>query len=397
MRDRIAAPRRQLGMTIIELLIGLTIGLVASVVIVQVFSQSEVHRRSAAGAADAQQAGTLASWRLMRDLRMAGAGLQHGATLWGCPLRAWRNGSVLLPRPSAWPAPFAGFPSALPLAPIAVADGGGSNPDAILVTSARGGAGSAPLPVSVVGATSLNATTSVAYGPSDLLLVADTGTVSECHVGQVSAAYAAPVGAPAPRLIPLTAAGSGYTGPDGFSTLPAARDYAAVNLGRTPSMVMYGITDRTLVQMDVLQTDGVAVPTVHAENVENLQVLLGVDDGGGGGIANDNVIDRWVSPATAGFVAADLLGGAMGALQVKAIRIALVMRSAEPSQREGPTQVVVFPDMPTSLQVVLPIPAAERAHSRQVYDLVIPLRNQWIALCSEDRRAGGVPAAGACR
>lgn len=396
MRSRPAAARRQLGMTLIELLIGLTIGLVASVVIVQVFSQSEVHRRAASGGADAQQAGTLASWRLMRDLRMAGAGLQHGATLWGCPLRAWRNGAALLPRPSAWPAPFAGFPSTLPIVPIAVADGGGANPDAILVMSARGGAGSAPLPVSVVGTGELNATTSVGYSAGDLLLVADSGNLVDCQIGQVSAAYAAPAGVPAPRVIPLTAANSGYTGPDGFTNLAANRDYAAVNLGRAPSMVMYGVANRTLVQMDVLQTDGVAVPTVQAENVENLQVLYGVDDGGGG-VANDNVIDRWVSPAATGFTTADMLAGAMGALQVKAIRIGLVMRSAEPSQRAGPSQLVVFPDLPTALQVVIPIPAAERAYSRQVYDLVIPLRNQWIALCSEERRAGGVPAAGACQ
>lgn len=387
--------RRQLGITIIELMVGLTIGLIASVVIVQVYAQSEVHRRSAAGAADAQQGGTLASWRLMRDLRMAGAGLQHGPSLWGCGLRAWRGGTALLPRPSSWPAPFAGMPSALPLAPIAVLDGGGTAPDAIVVMSTRGGAGAAPLPVSIVSDTELNAATSVAYGAGDLLLVADMGAVAPCQVTQVAAGYLAPVGVPAPRSIPLAGAGSGYSGTSGVTTLAADRDYAAFNLGRSPSMVMYGVTNRSLVQMDVLQTDGVAVPTVHAENVENLQVLYGVDDGGGG-VANDNVIDRWVSPATAGFTMAEMLAGGAGALQVKAIRIALVMRSAEPSQRTGPAQVVLFPDLPTSLQVLVPIPTDERAYSRQVYDLVIPLRNQWIALCSESRRAAGIPAVGAC-
>jgi len=387
--------RRQFGITILELMIGMTIGLVGSLAIVQVFSQSEVHRRSTAGAADAQQAGTLATWRLMRDLRMAGSGLQHGETLWGCTMQAWRGGSMLLPRAAAWPAPFAAVPAALRLAPIAVLDGGGTAPDVIVVMSARSGAGPAPLPASVVSAAELNATTSVGFAPNDLLLMADMAAVLPCQIGQVAATYAALPGEPAPKSIPLGAAGSGYNGPSGFANLSAGRDYAVFNLGTAPSIMMYGIENGSLVQFDVLQTDGVGVPTIQAENVENLQVLYGVDDGTGG-IANDNVIDRWVTPGAVGFTLADMLGGGMGALQVKAIRMAVVMRAAEPSQRAGPTQVVVFPDLPTALQVVIPIPAAERAYARQVYDLVIPLRNQWIALCSEGRRAGAIPAPGTC-
>jgi len=388
--------RRQAGLTLLELMIGMTIGLVGSLAIVQVFSQSEVHRRTTAGAADAQQAGTIASWRLMRDLRLAGSGLQHGQTLWGCPLQAWRGGATLLPRGGGWPAPFAAMPAALSLAPIAVLDGGGNAPDSIVVMSARTGAGPAPLPASVVSATELDATTSVGFAANDLLLLADMGAVMPCQIGQVAPGYAALPGVPAPRTIPLGAVGSGYNGPAGFTNLPADRDYAVFNLGRTPSIAMYGIEGRALVQLDALQTDGLAVPTVQAENVENLQVLYGVDDGGGGGVANDNVIDRWVTPGTPGFTVAEMLGGGMGALQVKAIRVALVMRSAEPAQRAGPAEVVVFPDQPAALRVVIPIPAAERAYARQVYDFVVPLRNQWIALCSEGRRAGAIPAPGTC-
>ena len=383
-------------MTVLELMIGMTIGLIASVVIVQVFSQSEAHRRATAGGADAQQAGTLASWRMMRDLRMAGSGLQHGPTLWGCALQVWRGGTPLLPRPSgAWPAPFAAFPAALPLTPIAVIDGGGTASDAILVTSARGGAGPAPLPASVVSANELNVGTSPGYAARDLLLMADMSTVGPCQIGQVDDTYAPIAGQPAPRSIPTGAPGSGYNGPSGFASLPANRDYALFNLGAAPSIVMYGVTNNSLVQFDVMQPNGLNVPTVQAENVENLQVLLGVDDGVGG-VANDNVIDRWVVPGTGAFTAAAMMGGGIGALQVKAIRIGIVMRAAEPSQRAGAAETVVFPDLAAPLQVRVPVPVAERVYARQVYDLVIPLRNQWIALCSEERRANAVPAPGSC-
>lgn len=387
---------RQRGVTLVELMIGMTVGLVASLAIIQVYSQSEVHRRSTSGTADAQQAGTLASWRLMRDLRMAGSGLQHGPTLWGCGLEMWRSGAALLPRATAWPAPFAGvFPTALTLAPIAVSQGTGTNPDSILVMAGRTGAGPAPLPASVVSDSELNTTTSVAFAPNDLVLMADMASLGPCQVGQVAATYAATAGIAAPKIVPTGAPGTAYNGPTGFASMPPMRDYALFNLGSAPSMVMYGITNNSLVQYDLMQPNGLNASTVQAENVVNLQVLYGVDDGVGG-TANDNVIDRWVAPGTGDYTVAAMLAGGQGALRVKAIRIALVMRASEPSQTAGPAEVVVFPDMATTLQVRIPIAASDRMFTRQVYDLVVPLRNQWIALCAESRRAAAVPAVGTC-
>ncbi|MFZ4760848.1 MAG: PilW family protein, partial [Burkholderiaceae bacterium] len=110
MAPRPFSRRRQLGVTVLELMIGMTIGLIASVVIVQVYSQSEAHRRTTSGLAGSQQGGTIAAWQLLRDIRMAGSGLQHGPTLWGCKLQAWRDGGQILPRSSDWPQPFGTYP-----------------------------------------------------------------------------------------------------------------------------------------------------------------------------------------------------------------------------------------------------------------------------------------------
>ena len=382
------------GVSIVELMLGMTIGLLASVVIAQVFIQSDAHRRGTSGAADAHQGGTIASWRMTLDLRMAGAGLQHGPTLWGCGLEAWRDGTQLVPA-AAWPAPFEAFPVALPLAPVVVIDGGGTAPDAILVMAARGGAGPAPTPATIVDDSRIDLATSVGLNADTLLLMADMAAVAPCRIGQVAAGFATVPGVPAPRVVPTGAPGTGYNAPGGFATLAPDRDYAVLDLGGAPSISMYGVADGTLLQYDVLRTSGLTVPTVQAENVENLQVLFGVDDGTGG-IENDNVVDRWVVPGTAGFDAASMLAGGAGVLQVKAIRIALVMRASEPAPTEGPAEVVLFGDLAAALQVRVPVPSAERRFARQVVDLVIPLRNQWIALCSEARRAAGLPAPGSC-
>lgn len=391
-----ASARLQHGLTILELMIGMTIGLIASLVIAQVFSQSEAHRRATTGSADSQQSGTIAAWRMMRDIRMAGSGLQHGPTIWGCALDAWLDGTQLLPRAVAWPAPFAGFPGALPLAPVVVLSGGGTAPDAILTMSARTSASAAAIPATVLHDSEFTVTAAVAMAPRDVLLMTDMITPNApCRVGQVADGFVVPaVGAP-PRNVPTGAPGTRYNGPGGFTTMPAGGDLLVSNLGM-PSFTMYGVTNRSLVQYDVLQTNGVAVPTVQAENVESLQVLLGLDDGTAG-VANDNVIDRWVRPTTVGaWGSIALLNGGPGTVQVKALRVALVVRSPEPVQGAMPVETVVFPDQPTALQVRIPIAGGDRQYPRQIYEQVIPLRNQWIALCSENRRAVNVPAAGAC-
>ena len=382
------------GFSIIDLMLGLTIGLLASVVIAQVFVQSDAHRRVTAGGADAHQSGTISSWRMMRELRMAGGGLQHGPTLWGCGLEAWRNGTQLLPA-AGWPAPFGVFPTALPLAPIVVVDGGGVAPDAILVMSGRGGGGPAPIPVSIVDDVRIDVATSVGLNGGDLLLVADMASVAPCRIGQVAAGFAPVPGTLAPRVVPTGAPGSGYNAPGGFTTLATDRDYAVLDLGIAPAISMYGVTGGALVHYDVLRTNGLAVPTVQADSVENLQVLYGVDDGTGG-TANDNVVDRWVVPGSAGFEAASLLAGGAGVLQIKAIRVAMVIRATEGSLTQGAAEVVMFPDLAEPLQVRVPVATAEQRFARQVVDLVIPLRNQRIALCSDERRATGVPAPGSC-
>lgn len=377
-------------------MIGMTVGLVACLAIVQVFSSNEAHRRATAGAADSQQAGTLASWQMMRATRMAGAGLQHGATLWGCPLRVWRAGTAILPRGGAWPAPFGAMPADLPLTPIAVRDGGGTNPDTLLVMSAGSGVGAAPIPMSIVSPTSANVASSTGFNSRDFLLAADASAVQPCAVAQVDATYAAIPGSAAPSAVPIGAPGSAYNPPGGLGVMPAGRDYVMFNLGAAPSIAMYGVLNNQLVQLDALQLNGVAAPVVQAENVENLQIVYGVDDGVGGGIPNDNVIDRWVAPSDAAFDFAAMVTGGAATLQVKALRLAIVIRSADSMQQQGPATLTLFADLPPALQVTLNYSGAERAFMRQVHDLVIPLRNQATALCAEVRRAAGVPATGAC-
>lgn len=67
--------RLQLGFTIIELMVGMVIGLLATVVIMQTFSSFEGNKRSTTGIADAQTNGSIGLYMIQRELQFAGYGI----------------------------------------------------------------------------------------------------------------------------------------------------------------------------------------------------------------------------------------------------------------------------------------------------------------------------------
>jgi type IV pilus assembly protein PilW len=65
----------QKGFSLVELMVGLIIGLLATLVIMQVFSTFEGQKRSTSGSADAQTNGSIALMSIQRNVQMAGYGL----------------------------------------------------------------------------------------------------------------------------------------------------------------------------------------------------------------------------------------------------------------------------------------------------------------------------------
>ena len=384
--------RRERGGSLVGMMIGVTIGLLALLAVAQALTASQAHRRQTMGGSDAQQVGAIALWQLSRELRMAGAGLQAAPFAWGCNLRVGRDGQTLLPRTSM-PAPFDALPNALRLQPIVVLDGGGTRPDQLVAMGGRPAAGNVPMALNVLSPTTVGTGASVGFAPGDLLLATAASGVDDCFVGQVDSSYLAPAGVPAPSVLPTGPAGAPFNLPATLAGLAGDRDWMLLNLGATPSFSAFGVSAAAgLVQLDLLMPGAVPVPI--AENVINLQVLLGVDDGSGGGTADDNVIDGWVSPASAPYDFATMAGGASATsqLRVKALRVALVVRASERGGN-SPTTITLFGDVAGR---ALTVPVPDRTYRYQVYDAVVPLRAQWIALCSEQRRAAGIPKNGAC-
>lgn len=77
--------KAQGGFSMVELLVGVAIGLIGCVIIFQVLAVNEGYKRSTTGGADAQVAGALGLYALERDMKMAGYGINDRTTI-GCNL-----------------------------------------------------------------------------------------------------------------------------------------------------------------------------------------------------------------------------------------------------------------------------------------------------------------------
>lgn len=74
------------GVTLIELMVGMLLGLVVVLVVAQVLSVVEGNKRTTTGGADAQVNGALALYTLQRETQMAGYGLINELSVVGCPV-----------------------------------------------------------------------------------------------------------------------------------------------------------------------------------------------------------------------------------------------------------------------------------------------------------------------
>jgi type IV pilus assembly protein PilW len=77
----------QHGVTLIELMVGLVIGLIGVLAITQVTALSEGQKRTTTGGSDAQVNGAISLHMLQRDLQTSGYGLTTFAGALGCTLK----------------------------------------------------------------------------------------------------------------------------------------------------------------------------------------------------------------------------------------------------------------------------------------------------------------------
>ena len=395
----------QRGISLVETLVGMTVGLVASLVIMKSFSSSESFRRSVSGTADTVQTAAITSSRLNMLFEEAGASFVQGRNVWGCKLLVTRNSSAVLPAAS-FPDPFASFPKTVRMLPVGILDGG-TESDVIMVMAGSSPSANRDIPFDPSpdgNAASLSVSNPNGIGMAnggvaidDLLLSVPQdvgGAPGDCQIVQVASNFSGGVAVLNASLgLKVVPAESAVVAPATYTSIALnvttssygklaalkASSPSAFHLGReaasTFSLVSVNANGE-LLEYDMLKRRGMQP---FAENVVLIKARYGVDSGVGGK-ANDNVIDEWVSPAEAGWTLTDLMDGKSSTEQkidqIKAIRIGLVLRSGQAVSSDAKlTQIVLFSDLPDTKKFTRDLTSSEQVYGYQVFDWVIPLRN----------------------
>lgn len=385
---------RASGFSLVEMMVAMAIGLIGVIIIFQVFEASEGVRRSTASGGDAQQNGAIALYLIERDLRNAGMGFNDTAFA-PCNLTGYDADRV--------PTNFPTAPATIPLVPVLITPGAAATlPDQVTVVygSQSQVAASTDLvqnmPPAPAGSTAaMRVRNRYGFRTGDLIVVVDPTGASACSLMEVTSLPPAPAGDQVfhdagpyllangntvqSRFNPAAGLGISY---GNANSVNAARVF---NLGNRfdannaglPVFNVYSIVNRSLtVANQFVVSGGTATVNSIADNIVHMRAQYGVDDGVGGGTANDGKVDRYINttPTWSTLIS---------------VRVAVVARSALPEKPSGGAGAACdtttdgtggTPDLrPTWSGGTFDLSADAnwKCYRYRVFETTIPLRN-WI-------------------
>ncbi|MFY7864048.1 PilW family protein [Roseateles sp.] len=357
------------GFSLIELMVGLAIGLLCTLVIATVLSSAEGQRRGVTQGSDAQVAGSLALYALQREIAVAGYGFASESAAVGCQLQTRFNGAVPVLMPTV-------------LAPVQITQGVNGAPDRIRVLASSKMINPAAATLSTVGYTAparivppyydgvtvkdrYNVWSELSVANGDLM-VAVVDSVTPCGLFQVT-------GAPTAGVIPRADVPALWN-PAGQPAQTVKDGSFLVNLGRLIDVTFSVDANQKLVA-NRLDTQTLTAPTTELQsNIVQLKALYGRDTDG------DLAVDTYdyTTPANNA-----------GWLQVLTVRLVVVARNSQYEKEEvtfsapqwdvgAATAVAGAASCGSSKCVNLKVDGdANWKHYRyKVFDTIVPLRNQ---------------------
>lgn len=371
----------QRGMTLIELMVAMTIGLFLAMAVTSIIVVTLRQQKITASVNERDQGSTLAIAQLDKSLRSAGSGFSNAWKLgfFGCTIRASKTTGALIP--STLAAPFDGAVTlASPIvAPVIIEKGVGTNgSDILFVMGGNGGSADVPRFVNGLSGNTIYFDTVIGYKANDLLLVAAEG-ISDCYVTQVASVQSAGTAVPLPAVQTATLGGAYYTATQNGATYSLqnvidSKGAFAASIGNTsaafPSLQLLGVgSGDVLFQYDLLHTKSTA-PQAIADGVSHLFALYGIDTNG------DGKVDSWVDPGSSGWTASAIKASSAKIHQILAVRVAVVTHSKGVTQAKvSPEKIYAFDSLGSSLRREISLTTAQQAQRYRVTESVIPLRN----------------------
>lgn len=324
--------RFQAGLSLIDLMVGLAVGLIVTLVVISALGTMAVQRRTAVSSDSAKESGQAALSIIEREAKFAGAGLFYNGGLICTSINIYR-GEVLA--------------DGAALAPVLIADGGDSGSDEITFTyaSAQGGSTIAHL-VNDMPTNSANMIVNNAanLAVGDLTLVGVPGSTRPCTLFQITGFSGTLTGNGNCNGITTNcirvlhnSGQSDFNPPNYTNTFADAPRYGHATAGTvigpavmtrigTLSHRVYRVLCNSLVMHDAL--DGptcTSSPLTFtdasplASNIVQLKAQYGVTDS-----ASSDIVTQWVD-ATGAWAAP----GAVDIPRIKALRIVVVSRAPE--------------------------------------------------------------------
>ncbi|MEY4754671.1 MAG: hypothetical protein RJA44_2346 [Pseudomonadota bacterium] len=386
--------RRQHGVSLIELLIGVAIGLLATLVVTQVALVYEGQKRTTASGSDAQVNGALALQTLQREIQASGYGLTSGGITGCAEIRGLRDTAAFKDVFATGEDGAAGGPA---MSGVIISDGTGATasssgqPDVLRLLSSSKTSFSVPQRVRNEHLHSdtefvIDDNANVGNAVGDLVLAVPPDTAgSWCSLFTISSLPTVTKTVNGSSVTLLTnrivhAVGTDWpwnhdTGTIFPGNVATDVSYAAgsflVNLGQL-TYRRYEISANGVLQMRSYNsaTGAVSDPVELYPNIVSLQASYGRDTDG------DRQIDSWsaTSPTTAAQWS-----------QVLAIRLALVARSAQAEKTDIATTDPALPTTPGwrpdgVTREFIPVDLNGKVsdwkrYRYKVFETVVPLRN----------------------
>jgi len=334
-------------------MVGMVIGLLSTIIVIQVFATFEGQKRTTTGGSDAQTNGGVGLYTIERDIRMGGYGFADAA---GCALSSSFNGTTL---------------ATLLLAPVTIADGAGGLPDSITILSGNKSSWSVPIRVisnHAQAATQFNTNATLGIAQGDLLIAYEAATPPNCTLFQVDNAN--------PVLNPIVHTTGSWNG--NSAVFPAAgysTNALLMNVGSFMSHTYSIDANSNLVFTDYSSATNTNSSQILSPDVVNIQAEYGFDTRAGA--QTDAQVDTW----SATMIDADTSGtiGDTGDInRIYALRFALVARNGlreKPDPATGVCNTTIAGPTWTGGTINLAADANWQCYRYKTFETVVPLRN----------------------
>ncbi len=376
--------RPQGGFSLVEIMVGVVIGLIAVLVIYQAFAASEGIKRNTTSMGDAQQNGLISSFALGIELGNAGNGIASArAELGTCP----DTGDIV---------------TSMRPVPILITDGGApGTPDQFVVNYSFANTLVLAAPFQPLPGTSFTTPadsnypvqSAVGFHPEDIVIAISNDAAQIClpskvtRVCNTAGACATPPAVAVPDVSGVVLVQHTATG----STAGMPNTSVLLNLGPSGrgQKVRYDVQGAVLRSQTLLDANGLpsnAQPVNPlASNIVNLKLQYGIDNVG------DGSVHAWISATCPGAwcdtnvlalpastvcppAPAVCPAPAPALDQIKAVRVGIIVRSEQFDRNVGAVPWSLFGGTYSGTFAASTAPAGNFRY--RTYETVIPLRNE---------------------